>query len=75
LTCEGGLDSEPEAEVVFFVRDEERARVRIAAGQGQRRWAFEIDLAAVSLDDVLRVEAHAAGCARILSMGTLRPYR
>jgi len=75
LTCEGGLDSEPEAEVVFFVRDEERARLRIAAGRGRRRWAFEIDLAGVSLDDVLRVEARAAGRARILSMGTLRPYR
>ena len=75
LTCEGGLDSEPEADVVFLVRDEQRARVPIAAGTGERPWSFDIDLSGVGLDDVLRVQARAGGRSRILSMGTLRPYR
>ncbi len=75
LTCEGGIDSERETEVVFLVRENERARVLVPAGEGRRPWRFEIDLAGVGLDDVLRVEARAGGRARILSMGTLRPYR
>jgi len=74
LTCEGRLDSEPEAEVVFLVRAQERARVVLPAGKKARSWRFEIDLAGVSPDDVLRVEARAGGRTRILSMGTLRPY-
>ena len=74
LVCEGGLDSESEAEVVFLARHEERARVRIGPGTNPRRWRFEIDLSGVSPDDVLRVEARSAGRVRILGMGTLRPH-
>ena len=74
LTCEGGLDSEGDAEIVFLVRDEERARIRIGPGAVRRPWRFEIGLAGVSPDDVLRVEARSAGRVRILTMGTLRPY-
>jgi hypothetical protein len=37
-------------------------------------WRFEIDLAGISPDDVLRVEARSAGRVRILAMGTLRPF-
>lgn len=74
LTCEGGLDSTSEADVVFLARHEDRARVRIAAGSDRRTWRFEIGLAGVSPDDVLRVEARHAGRVRILAMGTLRPY-
>jgi len=74
LICEGGFDAEFEAELVFLVRHEERAWIRIPPGANRRPWRFEIDLADVSPDDVLRVEARSAGRVRILTMGTLRPY-
>jgi SAM-dependent methyltransferase len=74
LTCEGRLDSESGAEVVFLARHEERGRVTLASGQEPRMWRFEIDLAGISPDDVLRVEARSAGRVRILAMGTLRPF-
>lgn len=74
LTCDGGLDSEAEAEVVFLVRGTERARVLVPAGEGTRPWRFDIDIAGVSPDDVLRIEGRADGRTRILAMGTLRPY-
>jgi SAM-dependent methyltransferase len=74
LTCEGRLDSESEAEVVFLARDEERDRIELASGQMPRKWRFEIDLAGISPDDVLRIEARRSGRVRILAMGTLRPF-
>jgi len=74
LACEGGLDSEPAAEVVFLARQEERARVALGPGTRPRRWRFEIDLAGIDPDEVLRVEARCTGRSRILAMGTLRPY-
>jgi SAM-dependent methyltransferase len=73
LLCEGFLESPEEAEIVFLARDQERGRMRLASGSAPRRWYFEIELAGVSPDDVLRVEART-GRVRILAMGTLRPH-
>jgi SAM-dependent methyltransferase len=74
LACEGRLDSETSAEIVFLARHEERARMALGSGARPRRWRFEIDLAGIGPDDVLRVEARSLGRVRILAMGTLRPY-
>ena len=74
LTCEGRVDSESEADIVFLVRHDERARMRVGSGADPRTWRFDIDIAGVSPDDVLRVEARSPGRVRILAMGTLRPY-
>ena len=75
LVCEGTLDSEPAADVVFLARDDARARLRIPAGAAPRRWRFDVALPGVSADDVLRVEAESRGRVRILAMGTLRALR
>jgi len=74
LACEGTLDSEPSAEIVFLACHAERARIALDPGARPRRWSFAIDLAGIGPDDVLRVEARSPGRVRILAMGTLRPY-
>lgn len=74
LACEGELESEPSAEIVFLVRHEERARLALGPGIRTRRWRFEIDRAGIGPDDVLRVEARSPSRVRILAMGTLRPH-
>ena len=75
IVCEGHLDSAGEADVVFLVRHEERARVGVAPGSRPRPWRFDIPREGIAPDDVLRVEARSPqGRVRILTMGTLRPY-
>jgi SAM-dependent methyltransferase len=71
LACEGTLESEEEADVVFLAAESECGRRRIPSGAFVRRWRFEVAREGVSPDDVLRVEAHRAGRTRILAMGTL----
>ncbi|HET7452188.1 MAG TPA: class I SAM-dependent methyltransferase [Thermoanaerobaculia bacterium] len=71
LACEGTLESEGDADVVFLAAESERGRLRIGSGASARRWRFDVDLDGVSPEDVLRVEARSAGRTRILAMGTL----
>ncbi len=75
LTAEGFVEAASGVEITFFIRDEERGRVRPEVADGRGAWRFDVAIADAGPDDVLRIEARApGGVTRILAMGTLRPY-
>ncbi|HEY3204740.1 MAG TPA: class I SAM-dependent methyltransferase [Thermoanaerobaculia bacterium] len=71
-----GAPDEPPPAVSLWLRDTPSG---VLTGEGapgsRRRWSFSFPAAAVSPDDVVRVEAESSrGLSNILSMGTLRPF-
>ena len=71
-----GYADEPSPAVSLWFAD---AVAEVSPGQrvpgARRRWSFSFPVAAVSPDDVVRVEGESArGLSNIFEMGTLRPF-
>jgi SAM-dependent methyltransferase len=75
LAVSGWAESSTAPRVDLFVGSAVRERSPAREPGGRRRWSFEIPIAGIDPDEVIRVVAvSAAGVSRTLAIGTLRPY-
>jgi SAM-dependent methyltransferase len=75
LAVSGWAEASPAPSVELLVGSTVRESSPAPDGPGRRGWSFEIPIAGIDLDEVIRVVAvGASGVSRTVAIGTLRPY-
>ncbi len=75
LLVDGWVEADAEPLVTFLIENRPLAVSRLRASEAGRVWSFDVPIAGIPPDAVVRIEAATPeGGVRVLAMGTLRPY-